>query len=81
MAHFRAEIRGARGVASRLGHKSTGISTLLQTWGWDVRVSAWACQAGQDIGVVELVDHSTGERRHVANVNLSTGQLCHPEGD
>ena len=39
MAHFRAVIQGARGEASRLGHKKTGISTLLQTWGWDVRVT------------------------------------------
>ena len=34
MAHFRATIQGARGEASRLGHKNTGITT--RTNGWDI---------------------------------------------
>jgi hypothetical protein len=63
MAHFRAVIRGGRGEASRLGHKSTGISTRLQTWGWDVEVSAIHNESkNSDTALVELVNHSTGQR-------------------
>lgn len=79
MAHFRAVIRGGRGEASRLGHKSTGITTRLQTWGWDVVVDALhmasAGPSGEDWAEVELVNHSTGERKLVARLNLTTGEL------
>jgi hypothetical protein len=76
MAHYRAVIQGARGEASRLGNKTTGISTLLQTWGWDVRVSAWHNEkAERDVAVVELVNHSTGEARRVAFLDLSDGKV------
>lgn len=72
MAHFRAEIRGARGVASRLGHKNTGISTLLQTWGYDVRVVAWRDElVGIDKAAVELVNHTTGHVIPLLDLNLS----------
>ncbi|HTF40870.1 MAG TPA: hypothetical protein VK754_09790 [Propionibacteriaceae bacterium] len=70
MAHFRAVIMGARGEASRLGHAGTGISTLLQTWGWDVRVTA-ELQKGQDNALIELVNHTTGQRIPLLDLNLS----------
>jgi len=70
MAHFRAVIKGARGEASRLGHKATGISTLLQTWGFDVRVTC-EHQDGKDSASIELVNHSTGQRIPLLDLNLS----------
>ncbi len=70
MAHFRAVIKGARGEASRLGHKATGISTLLQTWGWDVRVTC-EHQSERDSALVELVNHTTGQRIPLLDLNLS----------
>jgi hypothetical protein len=77
MAHFRAFIRGGRGEASRLGHKGTGITATVQTWGWNVEISARHMSTrganGEDVAEVELVHSQTGERKHVAFVNLSTG--------
>lgn len=74
MAHFRAVVRGSRGAASRLGTKTSGISTLLQTWGWDVQVDAWH-SSGEDVAMVVLVNHSTDERRWVADLDLSNGRI------
>ena len=74
MAHFRTVIKGARGAASRLGHKTTGISTLLQTWGWNVSVEA-AHANGEDTADIALVNATTGERRPLLAVNLETGAV------
>jgi hypothetical protein len=72
MAHFRAVIKGSRGVASRLGTKVSGISTLLQTWGYDVSVVAeHSVPDNQDVCYIELVNHSTGERKQVATYIVS----------
>lgn len=38
MAHFRAEINGVRGPASRLGSKATGIIGHLHGWNTGVKV-------------------------------------------
>jgi hypothetical protein len=97
MAHFRAVIKGSRGVASRLGTKRSGISALVQTWGWDVSVTVahvndthgpidecwrdgtitWRTRtmSNLDLALIELVNHSTGERKLIATVNLSTGKV------
>jgi len=75
VAHFRAVIRGSRGEASRLGHKSSGIYARVQTWGWDVVVDARHNeQDGNDWAEVELVHHTTGQRVAVLDVNLTTGK-------
>lgn len=77
MAHFRGYVAGSKGEASRLGGKASGIVTRLQTWGWDVEVAARHMTTrgpdGQDVASIELVHHATGERRHIAFVNLTTG--------
>lgn len=76
MAHFRAEVKGSRSVASRLGTKNSGIETLLQTWGWNVRVVArYSVADEQDYGTIILVSAQTGVARHVADVNLTTGEV------
>lgn len=73
MAHFRAVIKGARGEASRLGTKSSGMYAKVQTWGWDVVVKAWE-GTKHDICRIELENHTTGERRDVGMFNLTTGE-------
>lgn len=81
MAHFRAVIRGQRSVASRLGSKSSGITTRLQTWGWDVVVNAFV-RNDRDLATIQLVDHNTGVTRNVAYVSLTDGViLCGSECD
>lgn len=32
MAHYYGTVKGGRGEASRLGHKTTGLVTTAQTW-------------------------------------------------
>ena len=72
MAHFRAWIRGQRGEASRLGSKASGMTTRLQTWGWDVEVSAIHSEVQkQDGALVEIVNHTTGQRIPLLGLNLS----------
>ena len=71
MAHFRAVIHGQRSAASRLGSKASGISTLLQTWGWDVSIDARHEDNGKDMALVELVNHSTGKRIPLLDLTLS----------
>jgi hypothetical protein len=71
MAHFRAVIKGQRGEASRLGSKNSGISTLLQTWGWDVAVRADYLNPDNDDALIELVNHTTGQRIPLLGLNLA----------
>ena len=57
MAQYRAEIKGGRKAVTRLGHKTTGISS--HTCGWDsgIRVEGrW----DEDLGDVFLVFQTTG---------------------
>lgn len=32
MARYRGTVRGGRGEASRLGHKTTGLTTVAKSW-------------------------------------------------
>jgi hypothetical protein len=57
MAQFRAEIKGGKGSVSRLGHKTTGISS--HTCGWDsgIRVEG---HFDEDLGDIFLVYQTSG---------------------
>ena len=83
MAHFRAVIKGNRGEASRLGTKSTGIRTKLQTWGYDVIVDAKCCdnETGKsdtnDWATIVIVRHDEISGKLIASVNLTTGQIVY----
>ena len=81
MAHFRGEVVGARGYASRLGHKNTGLKLLAQTWGYDIEISVFHDRRRKiDIGVIYLVNHKTHEVGNaLAAVNLTTGDLMGKE--
>lgn len=53
MAHFYGTIQGARGEASRLGSKASGLSTVAASWNGAVRVYLYE-QNGKDMARVEL---------------------------
>ena len=81
MAHFRAYVRGgAQGVGSRLGTKTSGIHTRVQTWGWDVDIDVINREDGEDEAEIKLIHHLTGECRSVGKFNLTTGGASHEAG-
>ena len=65
MAQFKAEIKGNRGSVSRLGHKTTGISS--HTCGWDsgIRVEG---HYDEDLGDIFMVYQTSGSGFSKASV-------------
>lgn len=53
MAHFLGTVQGARGEASRLGHKSSGLTTCAASWQGAVRVELYE-RDGVDYAHVSL---------------------------
>ena len=41
MAHFRVLAKGGRGEVSRLGHKTTGAQTTVQSWDGQITTRMW----------------------------------------
>jgi len=41
MAHFRGLVQGGRSAATRLGHKTTGLTVEAQTWAGKVTTRVW----------------------------------------
>lgn len=76
MAHFLAEIQGARGPASRLGSKQSGISATTASWDGAVTVTIdHDTKTGKDIASVRLRPwHGHGVTR-----NLYHGPVAGPE--
>lgn len=61
MAQFFANIRGARGPASRLGTKASGITSSTKSWDGEVNVHAWHdANDGIDMIRVTLGGHNHG---------------------
>jgi len=58
MAHYRAEIRGMRGEASRLGTKSSGISGHIAGW---------------DIGASVRIHYDTEKKQNVLFISVDSG--------
>jgi len=58
MAHYRAEIQGMRGEASRLGTKSSGISSHVAGW---------------DIGASVRIHYDTTLKQNVLTVHVDNG--------
>ena len=59
MAHFRGTIQGGRGEASRLGHKSSGLSVTAASW--QGKVTIWLYEKdGVDYARIALAPHSNG---------------------
>ena len=59
MAQFKAEIQGNRGSVSRLGHKTTGISSHTCGWEAGIRVEG---HHDEDLGDIFLVYQTSGSR-------------------
>ena len=57
MAQFKAEIKGGRGSVSRLGHKTTGITSHTCGWESGVRVEGYY---DEDLGDIFLVRQTSG---------------------
>jgi len=58
MAQFWGTIKGARGEASRLGHKASGLDTYAASWQGAVSVRLWHdAKTGRDMAQVELTAH------------------------
>lgn len=58
MAHFYGQLQGARGQASRLGHKSSGITAKAASYAGAIVVSlSYDAVSGKDIAHVSLAPH------------------------
>ena len=57
MAQFRAEIQGGRGSVSRLGHKTTGITSHTCGWNSGIRVEG---HYDEELGDIFLVYQTSG---------------------
>ena len=57
MAQFRAEIKGGRGSVSRLGHKTTGITSHTCGWESGIRVEG---HFDEELGDIFLVWQTSG---------------------
>lgn len=60
MAHFRATIKGARGLASRLGSPKSGLIVTANGWETGVRIEA-EVQDGKDVFHVFKTGGSNGD--------------------
>jgi hypothetical protein len=52
MAHFYGTIQGARGEASRLGGKNSGLTTVAASWKGAVETSLYVDDHGVDCALV-----------------------------
>ena len=57
MAHFRGTVQGRRGMASRLGDKSTGLHVTAASWQGAVSVQLYS-RDGVDYARVSLTQHN-----------------------
>ena len=57
MAQFRAEIKGGRQPVSRLGHKTTGITSHICGWSSGIRVEG---HYDEDLGDIFMVYQTCG---------------------
>ena len=76
MAQFKAEIQGGRGSVSRLGHKTTGISS--HTCGWDAGIRVEG-HFDEDLGDIFLVYQTGGSRFATASklIGKLVGEAFH----
>ena len=61
MAQYRGSIEGARGSATRLGHKTTGLRVVANGWQAGIEVRAYH-EEGEDCFDVLLTGGSNGGR-------------------
>lgn len=56
MARFRGTVQGGRGEASRLGHASSGVAAVAQSYSGDVKVSMFD-SGGEDYVSIIIGPH------------------------
>jgi len=68
MSHFYGVVRGARGEATRQGHKTSGLRTVAASCNGSVEVAIWYDEdAGVDrFSVTQEVWHGRGVRQEIA---------------
>lgn len=76
MAHFRGTIQGARGEASRLGHKTSGLTTTNNGWHQGVKVRAWVDGEGHDIHDIIITGGSDRGMQSTLIGRVIDGQYC-----
>jgi hypothetical protein len=54
MAHFYGTLKGSRGEASRLGTKSSGLTTIAASWNGAVKTELYE-KGGRDFARVSLI--------------------------
>lgn len=59
MARFYGTIQGARGPASRLGHKNSGLEVTAQSYNGDVCVFLGVTENDEDNAAICIRDHSS----------------------
>ena len=67
MAQFRAECKGGGNAVSRLGHKTTGISSHTCGWESGIRVEG---HYDEDLGDIFMVYQTSGSGLKTASVLL-----------
>jgi len=67
MAHFRGTVTGGRSEASRLGHKTTGLTATCNAWDLGIKIEAMHID-GQDVFRV----FKTGGSNDATNPELIT---------
>jgi hypothetical protein len=48
MSHFYGELKGGRGVATRTGHRTSGLSTNAASWAGCIRTDLYVDEQGRD---------------------------------
>jgi len=76
MAQFRGTVEGNRGQASRLGHKTSGLTTICNAWNIGVKCYA-DHRDGKDMIQIVITGGSNGARssEYLAWID-SSGNVC-----
>jgi hypothetical protein len=82
MAHFRGTIQGARGMASRLGHKSSGLTIEAASWsGKIVTELRHNAKTGEDeYTIYQTTHHGHGISRPIASGVIGLDAMAFDKG-
>jgi len=62
VAQFRGTVKGGKGEASRIGHKTTGLRAKVNSWKLEAVIDAdWDDEIGSNVFVLTLRRYDTGE--------------------
>ncbi len=78
MARFRGTVQGSRGLVSRLGGASGGLTASVNGWNVGVKVFAFVDENGRDFIDIKMTRGSNG--RSSGLVHLATIRACPDSG-